>query len=185
LDVLNDLTDISSIVGFLNAISSIAVIAGAIFVVFQLRQNAKLTEATIRETKANISLALLEKITEESFPRRRKAMRDAVKKALAVNWEGFDDSLDDFEARNFAYSYELIGQLARAGTADLTMILDALQYLVVFDWNAFEPLVKHLKERYSIVVNPWGNFEWLAKETKKHMERKDANMKATPASAEK
>jgi hypothetical protein len=97
------LVGLSSFASFLNAISSIAVILGAIFIVFQLRQNAKLIEATIRETRANASIALLEKITDESFARRRKAMRDAIKKYAALNWAGFDDTLEDYEARNFAY----------------------------------------------------------------------------------
>jgi hypothetical protein len=101
--------DLSTIFGDVGAISSIAVIAGAIFVVFQLRQNARLIQAALLENKANVSLALLEKITEESFAKRRKYMHDTVKKFSKLNWEGFDDSLDDFEARNFGYLYELIG----------------------------------------------------------------------------
>lgn len=65
------LVDLAPLVSFLNTISSVAVILGAIFVVFQLRQNARLIQTTIRETKANASIALLEEITE-SFARRRK-----------------------------------------------------------------------------------------------------------------
>jgi len=172
------LVDLSSFASFLNAISSIAVILGAIFIVFQLRQNARLIEATIRETRANASIALLEKITDESFARRRKSMRDAVKKYSTLNWVGFDDTLEDYEARNFAYTYELIGQLARENVVDLDMVRNALQYLVVFDWDAFAPLSKHLMERYKVKVNAWGNFQWLAEETRKHLKRKEALAKA-------
>src|SRR5208282_4294894 len=107
------LIDFSRISTDLSAISSIAVILGAAFIVFQLRQNGRLIEASTKETKTNISLALLEKLTDESFARRRKRMYDAIRKYGANDWEGFDDSLDDFEARNFAYIYELIGQLTR------------------------------------------------------------------------
>jgi hypothetical protein len=133
-----------------------------------------LIEATIRETRANASIALLEKITDESFARRRKAMRDAVKKYAALNWVGFDDTLEDYEARNFAYTYELNGQLAREGVIDLDMVRNALQYLVVFDWDAFAPLSKHLMKRYKVKVNAWGNFQWLAEETRRHLKRKEA-----------
>jgi len=44
------------------------------------------------------------------------------------------------------------------------MVKNALQYLVVFDWRTFEPLVEHLKERYGVATNNWANFEWLADE---------------------
>src|SRR5271169_5562147 len=103
--------DLSSISSFLSAIGSVAVIAGAIFVVFQLRQNAKLIEATMHQNRSNIAFALLEKITDESFAVRWKKMHDVIKKYNAASWADFDDSLDDFEARNFAKIYELIGQL--------------------------------------------------------------------------
>jgi adenine-specific DNA methylase len=162
----------STIFSDLGAVSSIAVIAGAIFVVFQLRQNSKLIQATLLENKANVSLALLEKITEESFARRRKKMHDTVKKFAAANWEGFDDSLEDFEARNFGYLYELIGQLAREGVVDLRMVINALQYLVVVDWQTFEPLVAHVKKRYNVKFNAWANFKWLSDETQRHMANK-------------
>ncbi|MDA4131484.1 MAG: hypothetical protein OK457_11995 [Thaumarchaeota archaeon] len=90
-----------------------------------------------------------------------------------ANWVGFDDSPDDFEARNFAYIYELIGQLTKDNIVDLRTILNALQYRVVTDWDAFSPLSKHLMGRFKLTVNPWGSFEWLADETRKHMMMKE------------
>ena len=100
-------------------------------------------------------------------------MYDAVKKGVANDWKGFDDSLEDFEARNFGYLYELIGQLAREGVIDLQMVKNALQYLVVFDWRAFEPLLRHLQTRYGVKMNNWANFEWLADETLKEMQARE------------
>jgi hypothetical protein len=158
---------------WLSAVSSIAVIAGAFFVIFQLRQNAKLIEATMLTNKSNTAVSLLEKLTDESFPRRRKNMHDVIKKASQNNWVGFDDSLDDFEVRNFAYSYELIGQLVREKVIDLATIRNALQNLVVIDWEAFSPLSAHLMQRFNIKVNPWQNFEWLASETRKYMQERE------------
>lgn len=158
---------------FLSAVSSVAVIAGAVFIVFQLRQNARLIEAGTRETRMNMSLALLEKLTDESFAKRRKAMHDVTRKYgknTKNTWAGFDDTLADFEARNFAYIYELLGQLTRDGTLDRLTVMNALQYLVVFDWNAFEPLAKHLIQRFG-GRNAWGNFEWLAGETQRFLKR--------------
>ncbi len=70
------------------------------------------------------------------------------------------------------YIYELIGQLAREGVIDLKLVINALQYLVVSDWETFAPLQKHLNEAYKVKVNPWWNFEWLAQEAVKHMKRR-------------
>src|SRR6266581_6835207 len=74
------MVDLSFLISFLSAISSIALILGAVFVVFQLRQNARLIKTASFETKSNMSFSVLEKITEESFARRRKNMHDSVKK---------------------------------------------------------------------------------------------------------
>ena len=167
------MADFSQISVFLSAISSIAVIAGTVFIVFQLRQNAKLIEAGTMETRMNMSLALLEKLTDESFAKRRKKMHEVVRKYGKKNWAGFDDSLDDFEARNFAYIYELLGQLIRDGILDGPTVMNALQYLVVFDWNAFAPLSNYLMRRYKLRVNAWQNFEWLAQETRQRMEERE------------
>src|SRR5246127_4322947 len=162
--------DFSTVISYLSALSSVAVVLGAIFVVFQLRQNARLIKTANFDTKAEMSFSVLEKVTEESFARRRKNMHDAIKKYSQINWEGFDDSLEDFEARNFGYIYELIGELVREGIIDFTIAIHSLRYLLVFDWQRFEPLTKHLMERYKVPVNPYENFEWLAQETRKYLQ---------------
>jgi hypothetical protein len=154
--------DTAALIDFLQVVSPIAVIAGASLVVLQLRHSA-------REIKSNVALSLLERITDESFPRRRKNMHDVVRKYSENGWKDFDDSLDDYETRNFAYQYELIGQFVRAGLVDKKTVMDALQGLVVIDWRAFGPLDKHLAERYKSKVSPWRNFEALAKDTETYM----------------
>ena len=63
--------DFSQVALTLSAVSSVAVVAGAVFVVFQLRQNAKLINATIQETKAGIAFSMVERIIDDSFVRRR------------------------------------------------------------------------------------------------------------------
>lgn len=176
------MVDLSGVISYLSALSSVAVILGAIFVIFQLRQNAKLISTANFETKANISFSVLEKVTEESFARRRKSMHDAIKKYSQINWEGFDDSLEDFEARNFGYIYELIGELVKEHIIDLTIAVHSLRYLVVFDWDAFLPLVKHLMDRYNVPVNPYENFEWLALETRKFLQDTGKLPTTSPAS---
>ena len=161
-------------------------ILGVVFIVVQLRQNAKLidlntklTDATFRQVKSNVSFELLEKLTEESFARRRSFMWQTVKKYQASNWEGFDDSLDDFEVRNFAYMYDLFGQLAKEGLIDLETLAKTFKYLVALDWEAFEPASKHIMKRYNLKENEiFSNFEWLANETEKILKRKGSHFPA-------
>jgi hypothetical protein len=63
--------DFSSVVTALSAISPIAVIAGTGFAVIQLRQNAGLLNATLRQVKKEAAFSMLERVTDESFARRR------------------------------------------------------------------------------------------------------------------
>jgi hypothetical protein len=176
--------NLSGLIQVLSAISSIAVILGVVFIVIQLRQNnklielnAKLTDATFQQTKSNVSFELLEKLTEESFARRRSFMWQTVKKYQASNWEGFDDSLDDFEIRNFAFRYELYGQLAKEGIVDLETLAKTFEYLVVLDWEAFEPVLKHIMKRYNLKQNEiFSNFQWLATQTEKILKQKGSHM---------
>lgn len=159
----------SDIVTALSVSSSVAIILGAIFVVIQMRQNKRLIEATLREERSNVALSLLERITDESFPRRRKRMFDIVGRFKASNWVGAFESEEDLEIRNFAYLYELIGLMVENGLVDLELVLDTLQYLVVRDWQVFEPHAAFIKKQYQVTFDAWARFEWLAKQATEHL----------------
>src|SRR6266705_7036646 len=97
------MVDLSFLVSDLSAISSLAVILGAVFVVFQLRQNARLIKTANFETKANMFIfssgnnhSGILRPSKEKHARRCKEIQPA-------QLGGFDDSLEDFEARNFGY----------------------------------------------------------------------------------
>jgi len=170
----------SDVVTVLSASSSIAVILGAIFIVLQMRQNARLIEATLREEQSNVALSLLERITDESFPRRRKRMYDILQRFKATNWADAFETEEDFEIRNFAYLYELIGLMVENGLVDLELVLDTLQYLVVRDWQVFEPHAKYVTSQYKVAFDAWGRFEWLAAKAKEHLEREHAGAPKRP-----
>jgi hypothetical protein len=138
--------DLGEVVTVLSVISSIAVIAGAGIIV-QPRQNARLLDASIRQEKKQAAFSMLEELTDESFAKRRANFYHAIRKYKAVEWKDFDDSPEDLEVRNFAYFYELHGQLVRDGTIDFPMVADMLQYLVVYDWRTFEPVSEHIMNR--------------------------------------
>ena len=106
---------------------------------------------------------MMERLTSKEFSDRRWRMREAVRSGAAANWKDFDDGLVDFESRAFAYQYELIGQMVEAGTLDYPLVRDFLQYAVVADWNAFQPLEAHLVGRYGGRPSPWARFHRLAK----------------------
>ena len=131
--------DLSQTSSILSVASSIALILTALFVVLQLRQNAKLTEAQVRQTRSTIAFSIAEKLTHGSFARRRSRMYENVKKYSQVNWQGFDDTPDDFETRDFAYMYELWEQLMKAKIVDLESLRNARKYIVVNDWDTFAP----------------------------------------------
>jgi len=166
--------DLGEVVTVLSAISSIAVIAGAGFIIVQLRQNAKLLNASLRQEKKQAAFSMLEELTDESFAKRRANFYHAIRKYKAVDWKDFDDSPEDFEVRNLAYFYELHGQLVRDGTIDFPMVADMLQYLVIYDWRTFEPVSEHIRNRWGLNANPWHNFEWLAKRTQEHIAKRQS-----------
>ena len=168
-----DATQISIL---LSGVSAGAVVAGAVFVVFQLRQNAKLIGATVQSNKSAIAFSMLEKIIDDSFVRRRKNVYDTIAKYQPKNWEGFLGTMEDMEARNYAYMFELFGQLVKDGIIELKTVMRALKYIVVNDWTVMEPMIKYLNHEYKVKVSPWANFEWLAKETEKYLEDLEARI---------
>lgn len=174
---------ISDIVAALSAISSIAVIAGAGFIVLQLRQNARLIRASLTQQKADAAFSMLEKITHESFAKRRFNMYEVIKRYQDKNWDGFLDSADDFEVRNFAYLYELYGLLVREGLIEFRLVAETLKYIVVFDWKTFEPASAYLVGKYGLKLSPWESFEWLARETEKYMAQKEKAASTGPVDA--
>ena len=114
--------DLSEVGQALSAVSSVAVIVGVAFIVFQLRQNNRLIEASKRQVEANLlqvksntALSLVERFTDDSFTKRRKTVRDIVRKYGANDWREFVETGDDFEVRTFCSFYEFAAVLARRG----------------------------------------------------------------------
>ena len=152
---------------YLALIGSISVIAGTIFVVLQLRINA-------RQAKARTAFDLVGKVIDPSFPIRRHSMYEVAAKHASGNWKGFDRSLEDFEVRSFANIYEQLGLLVRKGVVDLADVMEALSAQVMADWHTFEPIRNHIIERSgqqfpSLAADQtktdqvfWPNFKWLA-----------------------
>src|SRR5215210_7579555 len=168
-DLRSRITDIEPI---FRTIGAIAVIAGTILVVLQLRVNAK-------NVRSRNAFDLVAKVIDPSFPRRRHLLYEVAEGHGGGDWTGFDRSLEDFEVRNFANIYEQLGLLARRGVVDLEDVLDALSAQPMADWITFEPIRAHIiKEagKASSVLGDnqpgldaiyWPNFRWLGEESRK------------------
>ena len=157
-------------------ISTIAVIAGTILVVLQLRVNAK-------QARARTAFDLIGRVIDPSFPVRRHMLYEQAAKHSDGNWTDFDRSLEDFEIRSFANIYEQLGLLVRKGVVDLQDVLDAVSAQPMADWHVFEPIRKHIIEESArlfpaLTTNQpglesiyWPNFRWLAEESQKWTDR--------------
>lgn len=167
---------LSDVVLILSAGASIAVVVTALLVVLQLRQNTRLIEHAAREYRGNVAIAVLEKLTDESFARRRKAMHDASRILAEQGPAAFDDSIADLEARNFAFIYQILGTLTRSEVIEKDLAIRALGRLVVSDWRRFEPIQQHLMERYHQRIGSWDDFRWLAEQAEAYFERLEASV---------
>jgi hypothetical protein len=163
------------VVTYLSASSAVAVILGVGFVIVQLRQNARILEATLRQQRSDVTVSLIERITDPSFPQRRSRMHEVIHRFTETNWKDAFETPDDFEIRNFGYIYELIGVMGKHGLVDIDILTDVLQYVVVRDWQIFKPHADYIKEKYPVSGKypgsyiPYSNFEWLAVETEKRL----------------
>src|SRR3954471_8425668 len=163
------MTEIESI---LRGIGLIAVMAGTVLVVLQVRVHAK-------NVRSRNAFDLIAKVIDPSFPHRRHLLYEVAETHAGGNWTAFDRSLQDFEVRNFANIYEQLGLLARRGVVDLQDVLDALSAQPMADWKTFEPIRTHImqeagKASSALAQNQpgldaiyWPNFSWLAEESRK------------------
>ena len=175
----------------LRSIGVVAVIAGTILVVLQLRVNAK-------NVRSRNAFDLTAKVIDPSFAHRRHLLYEVAEKHGAGDWTGFDRSPQDFEVRNFANIYEQLGLLARKGVVDLQDVLDALSAQPMADWNTFQPIRTHIMQESGKVFPAlagnapgreaifWPNFRWLAEESQKWtLERASAGAGPGPPEAER
>jgi hypothetical protein len=174
--------DATYVVTILNGVSAIAVVLGVIFVVLQLKQNNRLIEASNKQVEANflqarssILLSLVERLTDDMFAFKRKAVRDIVKKYQPLNWEGFLESTDDYTIRAFASFYEYTAFLAKRGIVELETLLEMLGHRISFDWEAIYPAAEYYRKAWGLKFL-WVNYEWMAQEAKVYLEKREREL---------
>ena len=53
--------------------------------------------------------------------------------------------------------------MAKEGLIDTETLAKTFKYIIVLDWEAFEPAAKHILKRYNLKKNEiFSNFQWLA-----------------------
>jgi len=167
-------SDVAGIEPILRLLGSIAVLAGTVFVVIQLRMNAQ-------QARSRTAFDLIGKVTDPSFPVRRHLLYEVAARHAGGDWTGYDRSLDDFEVRSFANFYEQLGLLVRKDIIDLRDVMDSLSGQPMADWLTFEPIRRHIIDQAPIDFPElastssaarvedvyWPNFRWLADENLK------------------
>lgn len=166
--------DYTSIIQFLNVISACAIIAGVFFVVFQLRQNARLikaanrqietanrqVETSIQQNKQQAILSTIERFTDESFNMRRRKVREIIRKHQENAWKDFPESEEDYVIRGFLSLYETTAYLVKTGIADVRTVAEGMGPLIRADWLALQPAVEYYRRTWK-KDNAYGNFEEL------------------------
>jgi hypothetical protein len=150
--------------------SALALIVTLVVFILQLRVKTK-------SIQQNLAVSLLTHLTSETFAKRRKQLFDTAAK-YSLTWQGYDDSLDDFESRSFAYTYELIAQMVEREVIPYDLSRDLLQYSIVADWRTFEPINAHLSQRFHSKVSEWDRFRRLAERVHTDL---DKNPETSPA----
>lgn len=147
-----------------------------IFVVFQLRQNARLIEASnrqietanrqvetsIQQNKQQAILSTIERFTEESFNLRRRKVRESIRKNQENEWKTFPESEDDYMIRGFLSLYETTAYLVKAEFADVKTVAEGMGSLIEADWLALKPAVDYYRRTWK-KVDAYRNFEELEK----------------------
>ncbi|MDG7001342.1 MAG: hypothetical protein JRN15_19775 [Nitrososphaerota archaeon] len=153
---------VSTDVAFL---SSIAIIAGAIFVIFQLRDDKELIKATMQQASAAADQAKLS--TEQLKQNNRLATMDLVVRiydmanslevqrswttVLKTKMESFKDFEKLPEDTQLAFYqtaslFESIGLLVEKGYAELDLVDD--MFAIRTAWNSLQPFVIGMREKH-------------------------------------
>lgn len=177
--------DLTSFLQLLNGVSATAVVIGVIFVVFQLRQNARLIEASnrqietsnrqveanIQQNKQQVILSTIDRFTSESFNLRRRKIREIVKKHQSSDWNEFLESEDDYLIRGFLSLFETTAYLVKIEIADVKTVSEGMGPLVMSDWTAVKPAVEYYRKIWKR-DDAYLNFELLERSIRKYMEER-------------
>ncbi len=173
--------DLSIAFGWL---SSLSVILGVVFVVFQLRQNNKLVQASVMQARATAEQVkfVAEQLRMESLAGEGQIVLETMKilsqaEVLKYWWQidrspykTYDDIQNDVDHQRGAeiitylhrlvITFEGVGVLVKRGVVPLEVVDDFMHGLVGVAWQRIEPLVNgYRKEMKHVEYAEW--FEYL------------------------
>lgn len=147
-------------------LSSVAIILGAVFVVYQIRQDDKLIQASIRQADANAdqAKATLQQLTQNSdiatmdlvmriyeFADSMEVQRSyiTVLEANVASFEDYEKLPDDRRLAFFQISslFESLGFLVEKGYVDLETVDD--MFATRLAWEKTRPFVMGMRKRFA------------------------------------
>jgi uncharacterized membrane protein YqaE (UPF0057 family) len=157
--------DLSSLYNDVSFLSSIAIILGAIFVVFEIRDNKKLVEASAEQARSAARQAEL--TTQQLAQNTELAHMDLVMRiyefantaefqsawltVLSIKIQSFEEfeklsKSDQISIYQVAALFESLGVLVDRGLVKPDVIDD--MFLTALAWNTLLPFIKGMRERY-------------------------------------
>ncbi len=158
-------SDFNAFAPFAQTLSAVAVVIGAIFVLYQLRQNNKLVEATSKQAEAAVAQGKL--LTDQMKQTNQIADIDIVMRLyefansaeFQLAWltvlhsdlatEGDWDKLSKEEQVSFyqvSALFESLGVLVQRSIVQLDVIDDTFQ--VELAWDKLRDFTKHMREKF-------------------------------------
>jgi len=131
-------------------LSDIAVVITAVFLIWQLREMRRTTQAQA------YSIAV-DRLQDES-------VRDARRKVFSLEKKPLDKwtKKDVAAAEVVCHTYDVVGQMVRHKLLSKEIIVDSWGPSLRMSWPILEPLIKKYREDFS-AEETWDDYEWLAR----------------------
>jgi|SRR3972149_4416737 len=148
-----DLMAISNAIRLIDwsTLADIAVVITATFVIWQLREMQ-------RTTQAQAYSVAVDRLQDEKVREARRLIFKLTGKPLE-KWSGDEKAA----AEVVCHTYDVVGQMVRHNLLSKKIILDSWGPSLRRSWPILEPLVKNYRQEFS-ANEFWDDYEWLATE---------------------
>jgi len=110
---------------------------------------------------------------------------------MSMEWKDYDDferkygsdyNLDNYAKRmHFFYTFEAIGDLLRAGMADVETLYGVTMFTAIMIWQKFLPTLAENRRRYT-GKDGWSGFEYLVNELIRIRNKRNPNLVSSETS---
>ena len=158
-------------------VAATSVTLAAIYYIINLRETAK-------NRRVALTTSLMQSFISEEGSKRWMEL-------LSMTWKDYDDferkydssvNLDNFAKRNTVWrTCEILGYQYKQGLIDFGTLYAICNNAVPITWVKFKPVLDEQIKRGMSPKNTYENFEYLAFEISKKMEKMDPSYKASGA----